>query len=204
MQFALVSSFPCIECRHYSRFWGRPWQRLFATCGLVVGALTILGFQAPRAYALQEIQLSYRGVQLGTLSMDELANFASTGEASQDIQVLLTAIDMEESSAIALLSTEMAIDGVLLEEAAQTFVGESFFQLVATTIEMPEAPDQGWVYLRDALLTSAADNQVSMIEVLQAFEADSVTVDTERVGEVSAQVQKDISVMREFLSAAFL
>lgn len=206
MSLASMLLFHAFERRNHSSLslWSNPLKRLFTACGVILGTFAVMGLQAPEARALEEIKLSYRGVQLGTLLVEDLANFASTGEASQDIQALLNVIDMDEESAIALLSTEMAIDGALLEEAAQTFVGESFFQLVATTIEMPEASEQGWTYLRDALLASASDNQVTMIEVLQTFEADSVIVDTERVSQVSEQVQNDISVMRQFLRAAFL
>ena len=47
--------------------------------------------------------------QVSTLNMQELSDFADTGEASADIQALLETINVDEASAIAVLNREIDI-----------------------------------------------------------------------------------------------
>ncbi|MEM9002123.1 MAG: alpha/beta hydrolase [Cyanobacteria bacterium P01_F01_bin.86] len=204
MNLALVSMITALgKCaKLHAGEWSQ--HKLLTVGSLLFGTGTIFLGQAPRALALEEIQLAYRGLQLGTLPVAELVNFTATGQASQNIQAVLNIIEMDEAAAIALLTNETAIDNTLLAEATETFVGESFLQLVGTTLDVPEAPGQSWVYLRNAVITAAADNRVSVIEVLQTFDANAVIVDTEKVGEVSEQVQNDFAVVKMFLEEAFL
>ena len=180
-------------------------RRCFTVSGLFVGTIAVCLLQAPEAEALEEIKLAYRGLQIGALPVEDLVDFANTGQPSRNIQALLTVIEMEQDAAFALLTDQAAIDNRLLSQATQTFIGESFLQLIGTTMEVPEAPGQSWQYLRNALLAAAADdNQVSVIEVLQALNANSIIVDTEKVGEVSEQVRHDLAVMQAFFDEAFL
>ncbi|MDB9526650.1 alpha/beta hydrolase [Oscillatoria sp. CS-180] len=178
--------------------------RLFSIGGVVLGTGAVLLSQAPKAQALEEIKLSYGGFQFGSLSVQDLADFSATGQPSQEIESLLGVINVEKEVALSVLNTEVSVDQGLLEEASQTFIAESFFQLVGTTINMPNGSQQSWTYIKDALLASAADNQVSAIEFIQEFDADSVVVETEKIGPVVEQVQKDISTVEQFLAAGFL
>ena len=179
------------------------WRQAISTCSIFLGSCVALLGPAPEAKALEEVRLSYNGFQFSTLSVQELADFSATGEASDDIQVLLDVINVDQASAIALLNNKTIVDNALLEEAAYTFMGESFLQLIGTAIKLPDTQEQSWTYLREAIIASAVDNQVSMIELLQEFPAESVIIDTERAGQVIDQVQKDLSTLQEFLAEAF-
>ncbi|MGF1522235.1 MAG: alpha/beta hydrolase [Leptolyngbyaceae cyanobacterium] len=195
---------PASILKHYRGYIQSSLRKLLAVSGLCAGTFAVLLLQAPRVEALEEIKLSYRGLQIGALPVEELVDFANTGQPSRNIQALLTVVDMDQEAAIALLTDQTAIDNRLLSQATQTFIGESFLQLVGTTVEVPEAPGQSWQYLRNALLAAATDNQVSVIEVLQALNTNSIVVDTEKVGEVSEQVQNDLAVMQTFFEEGFL
>ncbi|MEL6381386.1 MAG: alpha/beta hydrolase [Cyanobacteria bacterium J06626_18] len=199
-----MNSAPASILKHYRRYTHASLRGLFSVGSLFVGTIAVFLLQTPKAGALEEIKLSYRGLQIGALPVEDLVNFANTGQPSQNIQALLTVIDMEPDAAFALLTDQTAIDNQLLSQATETFIGESFLQLVGTTVEVPEAPGQSWQYLRNALLAAATDNQVSVIEVLQALNTSAIVVDTEKVGEVSEQVRNDLAVIQTFFDEAFL
>ncbi|MBE9064501.1 alpha/beta hydrolase, partial [cf. Phormidesmis sp. LEGE 11477] len=127
-------------------------HKLLTRLGILLGSVSSLLLLTPAAKALEEVQLTYGGFQFGTLAMDELSDFASTGEASADIQSLLEAIDVDEVSARSMLNSEVAVKSASLPEVAETFVGESFFQLVGTAFTVPDAEESSWVYLRSAFL----------------------------------------------------
>lgn len=175
-------------------------RKLLTRLGILLGGVSSLLLWAPKANALEEVRLAYGGFQFGTLSMEELSNFASTGEASDDIQSLLTAIDVDEESARAMLSSEVPVKNTSLSEVAGTFVGESFFQLLGTTFTIPSVEESSWVYLRSAFLDSAADSQVSFIDILQSFDVDAIVIDTDKIGPVTEQIENDVAVISSYFA----
>ncbi|MGD1896201.1 MAG: alpha/beta hydrolase [Phormidesmis sp.] len=168
--------------------------------GIIMGGISSLLICAPKANALEEVRLAYNGYQFGTLEMEELSSFASTGEASADIQALLEAIDIDTASARAMLNSEVTIKSAYLPEVAETFMGESFFQLVGTTFTVPDEEESSWVYLRSAFLDSAVDSQVSFIDVLQSFDVDAIVIDTDRIGPVTEQIKNDVAVISRYFA----
>lgn len=169
-------------------------------------ALAIAGtvaMTATNAEALEELRLSYSGLQFATLSIDELETFAETGQPSQDIAALLRLIDADQEAILRLLTTDVTVSGQLLSDASQTFVGESFFQLIGTTISLPDAATPSWIYLRDAVVAAAADDRINFLEVLQVFEAEAVVVETEQVGQVIQKIQTDTETLETFFESGF-
>ena len=176
--------------------------KLLTKLGILLGSVSPLLLWAPGANALEEVQLTYGGFQVSTLDMQELSDFASTGEASADIQSLLETIDVDEAAARSILNSEVDIKSASLPEVTETFVGESFFQLVGTTFTVPDEEESSWVYLRSAFLDSAADSQVSFIDVLQSFDVDAIVIDTEKIGPVTEQIKNDVAVIGSYFREA--
>ena len=172
--------------------------------GLLLGVGSVF-LPFSNASALEEVRLSYRGFQFGSLLVSDLATFSETGQPSQNLEAFLNVIDVDEATAIAALTTEVAVDSSLLSEASQTFAGESFYQLLGTTIKMTDSSSSpSWVYLRDAVVASASDNQVSALEILQAFPTNAIVLETDKIGPVVEQIQSDSSVLEAFLEEGFL
>ncbi|NJN22404.1 MAG: alpha/beta hydrolase [Leptolyngbya sp. RL_3_1] len=165
--------------------------------------LATLTMTAASAEALEEVQLSYEGLQFATLSVSDLATFSETGQPSQQLAALLRVIEVDQATARRLLTTDVAVNGQLLADASHTFVGESFFQLLGTTFNLPDPATPGWAYLRDAVVTAAADDQINALEVLQAFEAESVAVETEKIGQVIEKIQTDTATLEAFFDSGF-
>lgn len=180
-----------------------PFWRSRHMMGLAVGiASTLLTTTAP-AKALEELRLSYLGFQFSTISVSELATFAETGQLSRNLESLLGLIKVDRDTALQMLTYEVPVNGQLLNDVSYTFVGESFFQLIGTAFKLPNSSTPSWPFLRDAVLVSAFDNQVNALEILQAVDAEAVIVDTERVGQVIEEVQKDAATLEAFLDSGF-
>lgn len=182
----------------------RLFKSISSVSSVFLGTGLVLLAHTSDANALEEIKLAYGGFQFGSLAVQDLVAFANTGQPSPEIQSLLDVIQVDQATALSVLTTEVAIDNTLLEDVSQTFIAESFFQLVGTTIKMPNRSEQSWTYIKAALIDAAADNQVSAIEFIQEFDANSVTVDTDKIGPVVEQVQNDISTIEQFFEAGFL
>ena len=172
------------------------------TMGLT--ALSSLLLQTPPAQALEEVELAYAGFKFGSLSVQDLESFAETGQPSRNLEAIMRLAKVEQADVLRVLNTDVSIDSELLNEASYTFIGESFFQLIGSTIKLPISSEQSWVYLREALLTAGEDDEVNVIEVLKSFPTDSVVVETDKVGQVIKQVEEDASIVEEFLDSGFL
>ena len=183
------------------RFRGH--RRLPRSLSMTLAIAGTLAMTATHAEALEELRLSYSGFQFATLSIDDLATFAETGQPSENIEALLRLIEVDQEAVLRLLTTDVTVSGQLLSDASHTFVGESFFQLIGTTISLPDTGTPSWTYLRDAVVTAAADDQINFLEVLQAFEAEAVVVETEQVGQVIQKIQTDTATLEAFFDSGF-
>ncbi|HEY9737300.1 MAG TPA: alpha/beta hydrolase [Trichocoleus sp.] len=182
----------------YSPFNGFSLRRFGTAAALLVGAGLGLLLPAAKASALEEIQLTYGSFQLQSVPLSSLETFAATGETSGTLQSLLDTVRIEPNKARAVLSSEIEIDSQLFNQAARTFVGEAFLQLVGTTFTVPETDTQSWRSLRSALVVAAADNKVSLLEVLRNLEDPAIVIDAQKVIEVAGQVRQDLRDIQAF------
>jgi hypothetical protein len=178
-------------------------RRSLHRVGLSLSIASLCLIPASKVAALEEVRLSYAGFHFGAISVSDLENFVATKQPSQNLSAFLELIKVDPDTAIQLLTTQVIVNGQLLDEASQTFVGESFFQLVGTAIKLPNASTPSWPLLRDAVVTAATDDQINALEVLQAFESEAVIVDTEKVGQVIEQIQKDGATLQAFFESGF-
>ncbi|MBD0267352.1 MAG: alpha/beta hydrolase [Cyanobacteria bacterium Co-bin8] len=185
--------------RRFQGVRGKSFSGRFAIALLLSGTATLL--QAPNAKAVEEISLTYGTLPLQTLSITDLTTFATTGEASPELQALLDSVNLDSRFSRNILGGEIEVNGELLNQAASTFIGEAFLQKVGTTLTLPDAATESWQPLRDALLLASSDNRLSLIEVLQAFEGPAIAIDTQRVGEVATQVRQDTAAIQAFLAS---
>ncbi|MBD0334087.1 MAG: alpha/beta hydrolase [Cyanobacteria bacterium Co-bin13] len=167
---------------------------------LLLGATAAL-LQTPSARAVEAISLTYGTIPLQTVSLDELTTFVTTGEATPELQSLLESVNLDSRFSRNILGGEIDVNGELFRQAASTFIGEAFFQKAGTALTLSDASTESWQPLRDALVLASSDNRISLIEVLQAFEGPALSIDTQRVGEVAAQVRQDAAAIQAFLNS---
>lgn len=165
---------------------------------LCLGAGALL-FSPAQAQALEEVTLTYGTLPLKTIPVTDLEQFAITGEPSAEIQSLLDAAKIDSATAQAVIGREIEVDGELLSQVAQTFIGEALLKQVATAISQTDSSTPSWQDLRTATLSALADNQISTLEVLQNFEGASITIDTEQLGAVATTVQRSVKDIQSII-----
>ncbi|MEM1308692.1 MAG: alpha/beta hydrolase [Cyanobacteria bacterium P01_H01_bin.153] len=174
--------------------------------GGLLGAGAIALLAATQAQALEKIRLISRFGTWPDLSVEELNEFAATRQPPQNIQKLIDFVDfftdIDEAQAHEYLTSETSVNRDYLLEASYTEVGERFYRLASNAIAVPDESDQTWVYLRDAMLTASDEEKASAIEFIQALDANTLEIDTEKFRETSEQIERDEDVMN-FLRTAF-
>ncbi|HIK44661.1 MAG TPA: alpha/beta hydrolase [Leptolyngbyaceae cyanobacterium M65_K2018_010] len=160
---------------------------------LALAASPLLGLNwvAPPAFALDEIQLTYGDLEAPPISLADLEEFARTGIPSRDLQLVLTLMPMDEAQVRELLTMEVPVDFDSLRQVSNSFVGQFFWRLVATTLSMAEGSSETWKLMQDAVLKAAANGRISVMDVLRNVEATLLRIDSQRVLAIAEQIRPE-------------
>lgn len=143
-----------------------PRLRPFLLGILIALLLALPGFAAQRVY------LSY-GVLGRSISLDQLEQFAETGEATGVLADLLGRFGSEQQSAVrSALQTRYAVDPVMVDRFSYTSAGERLLQ-EAGQILQSEARLNGFKGIRSALILAADQpGGISPLGFLRQFPTD--------------------------------
>lgn len=72
--------------------------------------------------------------------------------------------------------------------------------MVGTTISLTDTTGQAWEYVQRALLDAAADNRITLLEVLENIEAGLIIIDAQRLLELSSLDKADADATQSLLS----
>jgi hypothetical protein len=169
--------------------------------GMIVATVSGLFAIAPPATALEEVQLTYGDLQSNPIPLADLESFAFGGTPSQDLELLLDILDLDSALAQEFLTREIPIEMDGIRRVSETFMGQMFWRVVESAISLNNTTGEGWQHLRDALLNAAADNRITLLEVLQNIEAGLMVIDTQRLFTLVTQVQPDIEAIQSVFSA---
>ncbi|MGB3200335.1 MAG: alpha/beta hydrolase [Nodosilinea sp.] len=165
--------------------------RTATALALVATSLTGLAVATPQASAADDIQITYGSLETPPISVSDLESFARTGIPSRDLQLLLNVLRIEEDQARQALTKNVLVDADNLRDASDTFAGQFFWRLLATTIAFSDSDSPGWDLLRNAVLDTAASGQLTLIDVLRTIEATTLQVDGRRVMAIASQIDFD-------------
>ena len=189
--------------------WDHPLRAMLSRClttGLTTGltpwltAATLgssLFLAATPAQALESINLKPSFLLEEPLRLEVLESFVKDGKKTDDLQVLLDLMsgfsDLEEIDIRAFFSNVSDVDGALVDRFLISYVGEVVLQEVSLVLDPVNGanPDM-WRTLGDALTAAAADDKVSMLEVLQKYEPDSLEVDVRRFTQLQKRLETDV------------
>jgi hypothetical protein len=166
----------------------RTLGRSASALALVITSLTGLVLAAPRAEAIESIQMTYGSLSAPPISIGDLESFARTGIPSRDLQLLLTVLRINEDQARQALTQNLLVDVDSLREMSNSFAGQFLWRLLATTVTFTDNTSPGWELLRNAVLDTAARGQLSLLDVLRTIEAGTLKVDGQRVMAIAAQI----------------
>ena len=162
-----------------------------ATLALIGASLAGLAVAAPQATAADNVQITYGSLEAPPISVSDLESFARTGIPSRDLQLLLNILRIEEDQARQALTQNVLVDVDNLRDASNTFAGQFFWRLLATTVTFSDNNSPGWELLRNAVLDTAASGELTILDVLRTIEASTLRVDGRRVMAIASQIDFD-------------
>jgi hypothetical protein len=176
------------------------YRRALTGLALTAGVTAGLVGTAPEVRALEAVQLTYGELESEPISLQDLEEFAFSGIPSEDIQLVLDILRIDEELAQDLLNREIPIDFQSIREASDTLIGGIFWRMVGSAISLTDTTGQAWEYLQTALLDAAADDRITMLEVLQNLDVGLMIIDTQRLMELASRIGIDIEDAGSLLS----
>ncbi len=168
----------------------------FSKCGLGwvvrVGTLLLIAptiaLTASRGMASETIVIRY-GVFGESISVSQLAEFARTGQVSPTLRGYFRLFRQKPNAVRRTLNREVNVDLLTLDRFLNSPTGERVLNQLGEAIQTPvgEANRQA---LRAAIVLSAKDNRVSLIEVLQNYPTRQLYIDGRAVGRTYRQVAR--------------
>jgi hypothetical protein len=159
-----------------------------------------LAVAPPAARAAEDIQITYGTLETPPISVRDLEAFAETGIPSRDLQLLLNVLRIEEDQARQALTQNVLVNVDNLRQVSDTFAGQFFWRLLATTVTFSDSDSPGWELLRRAVIDTAASGQLTLLDVLRAIESTTLTIDGQRVMAIASQIdRKQIEALASIL-----
>ncbi|MDF0554988.1 alpha/beta hydrolase [Kamptonema sp. UHCC 0994] len=143
-----------------------------------------------KAFAVEQITVKYGALDIA-LPMSDLQSFAQTGKPSSQLQSVLNLAKQDPESVRSMLTREVSLDSQLVMRLLNTYFGEIMLKQMAEVAYPPVTRAQGSLVLRDALVASARDNKISLIEVLQNYTPQALEVDGNQALAIYERVIKD-------------
>lgn len=164
-------------------------KSLSLSLALLLGTGAAL-LNSSKAFAVEQITVKYGALDIA-LPMSDLQSFAQTGKPSSQLQSVLNLAKQNPESVRSMLTREVSLDSQLVTRLLNTYFGEIMLKQMAEVAYPPLARVQGSLALRDALVASASDNKISLIEVLQNYTPQALEVDGNQAVAIYERVIKD-------------
>ena len=154
-------------------------------------------FSSTYVFAAERVVLKYR-VSRESIAVEDLTKFARTGEMSPDLRVNLALARQDPQKIRQYLTNAVTVDPILLDRVLNNPVGELLLDEIGKTIHPPshQANRQA---LRAAIILSARDRQLSLLEILQNYPTTDVEVEGDRLEAVYSQLRRLEGTLENFL-----
>ncbi|MEM8637862.1 MAG: alpha/beta hydrolase [Cyanobacteria bacterium P01_G01_bin.54] len=156
-------------------------NRISHRLAIALSALTLGTLSwATSAQAAEEVVLTYGFLQQ-SIPVEDLADFAETGEQSLTIGLLVSASGQDPDAIREVLNQPAPLKHSLASRVLNTPPGEAALRQVGTVVHH-NAQEGRVESLRAALVASAEDDdQVTLIEILENYPTDAMYVDGEKL-----------------------
>ncbi|MEE3718224.1 alpha/beta hydrolase [Tumidithrix elongata RA019] len=168
--------------------------KAIASLAVIVG---ISFFTEAKTFASDEIKFRY-SIFEASVTVSQLEEFTKTGELDSPLGEFLNQKAPLNCIVQHALKQQVMISRKFLDKALNHTVGEFFLDQAGQVIQMP-AGGANRQALRAALLLSAQDNQVSIIEIIKNYPAQHIIVD----GEKLEKFQEDFAHFAKILQNLF-
>lgn len=151
------------------------------------------------AQAADEIVLIYN-TQTFTIESSEIRRFAETGEVPDDLQVFFDDVDQVPGVVRSLLIDDIRIPRVV-EEFLDSPTGEFVLIQLDQVISNPQQSGD-LASIRSAVSVAGRDREISVIELLNAYPTEQVSVDISNLDEVYTQVSAFVERIEPAIATA--
>ncbi len=154
---------------------------------LILAVLLILN-RGETVQAAEKVVLIY-SVFRKPIAVSELRHLADTGEASSTLKPYLKLANKEPESLQSALNQRIEVDQLIFPRFINSFMGNFLLDQISEILH-GGSPSQNREFLRQALLKSSArDNDIKVIEILEHYPHRTVYVEGERLLEVYTQIR---------------
>lgn len=154
-------------------------RTIYRTVGVAIASAIVL-VHTPAAEAAEKVVVRY-GILRQSLSVAELTNFAEKGEMSRKVQRYLDMTKSDPAEIRQILTKPIDISSGTVSTALNNPLGDRMLDELGLMIQTPENEGN-----RDALRTAviqstAKDNKVSILEIIQNYPSDEIHLDAKRI-----------------------
>ncbi len=157
----------------------------FGTLLLIAPTIALTAF---RGMAAETIVFRY-GIFGESISVSQLAEFAQTGQASPSLSGSFRLFRQKPSAIRRVLNRDLNVDLLTLDRFLNSSSGERVLDQLGEALQTP-VDDANRQALRAAIVLSAKDNRVSLIEVLQNYPTRQLYVDGRAAGRTYRQITR--------------
>lgn len=179
-------------------FSARLFLAAIASVGVLFAGSNGRLFDLPAANAAERVVLRYR-IFRQSLSVEELSRFAETGELSRTLRSNLALARQDPQQVRRYLTEPVKVNPIFLDRLLNSPVGNTLLDEVSQVIYTPSRRADRQA-LRAALVLSARDGQLSLIEVLQNYPTQEVQVDGDRLEVAYRQLRRLGGRVQDLLS----
>lgn len=162
--------------------------RWVARVGTLLLLAPTIALTASKGMAAETIVFRY-GIFGESIPVSQLAEFAQTGQASPSLNSYFRLFRQKPNAIRRVLNGDLDVDLLTLDRFLNSSSGERILDQLGEALQTPvgEANRQA---LRAAIVLSAKDNRVSLIEVLRNYPTRQLYVDARAVGRTYRQVAR--------------
>ncbi|MBV6627919.1 MAG: alpha/beta hydrolase [Rivularia sp. (in: Bacteria)] len=130
-----------------------------------------------------------------SLSVKELTDFSETGKVSSSLSYYLEKTNQDPQTVRDVLNEEVKVSTTTLDKTLNSKIGEFLLDRISQTIHTSSGRADKKALRSAIVLSSAEDNQVSLIEIIQNYPTKEVYVDAENL----ARTYNQLSILTEGL-----
>lgn len=152
-------------------------KKSIASC-LGIG-IALLVASSP-AIAAKRVVLKYK-ILRESVSVEELTQFAKTGEASKDLKTYLRLSRQNPETVQQTLTRPIKVSPVLLDRVLNSPIGNEVLDQLGQGIQTPKGGSERQALRAALVLSASGDGAISIIEILQNYPTEDVVLDGDRI-----------------------
>lgn len=167
-------------------------------CALVLMLNASILLSSNSAIAAEQVVLNYRSFS-ESISVEELSNFAETGELSTSLQLNLALARQEPKEIRQYLTQQVLVNVLLLDRVLNSPIGNFVLDEVSQALHTPSRRADRQA-LRSALVLSASgDGNITLIETIQNYPTAVVEVEGDHLESAYRQLRRLGGILQDLL-----